>query len=287
MRQIPLSIFNRAAKPSQQPVVEEPVQEVTEQIPVTEVQEESVAEPEKTVAETEQEPATETAAEGAQAAITEEPAEAATEETDKSNIGLEEDTKEKIKALAEEEKPKRKRTKKTEEDVPVTSASMKMTGASKLPDAVALVCIDYEDPSYDEFMEHMNEAMLHTVFDERADAGVIKSILSNLSRCYDNATRKYAEVSTKLETISNKSYGLIMRQVAANSVGSNEAERKRAGLHAPEAYKAAGGKTVNLYAIEAGLRKQVTELQTIIRQIEFRKSAIIAYLTAEKMDFNA
>ena len=295
MRQIPLSIFGRAPRPSHDELtaekssVTEPVKQETESssspipenIPVKE--EEAVAETDSVV-ENSEAAATQNVDEVTAADnLVKEELEVATKE--ESAEAPKENSKP-VSSEEVEERPKRRRSsKKTEEQNEITSVSMKLTGASKLPDVVALIVPEYEDPSYDEFMEHMNQALLHTVFDERADAGVIKVILSNLARCYDNATRKYADVSSKLETIANKNYGLIARQIAANSVGSNDAERKKIGLAAPEVYKTSN-KTVNLYAAEAGLRRQMNELQTIIKQIEFKKSAIIAYLTAEKMDAN-
>lgn len=301
MRQIPLSIFGRNAKVpakeettpvtkvvEKEPVIPEPVVEPDPEPvptvkptpePITELPAEPITEDKETVPEEVTSEVTE------EAPPEEKPKEEPAEEPKEEPVKKPEEVKEPEPEQAEIEEPKKKRTaKKTVEKAAEATASMKMTGATKLMDAVSLVVPEYEDPSYAEFMEHMEQALLRTVFDERADAGVIKVILSNLARCYDNATRKYADVSAKLETVANKNYGLIIRQTAANSIGSNEAERKRNGLHAPEVYKGAGGKTVNLFAIEAGLRKQALELQTIIKQIEFKKSAIIAYLTASKQD---
>ena len=281
MRQIPSSIFGRAisAAPKEEPSVQE---EIKEEVSIEEVEEvkpeAEEVKAEEVVEESVKEPEEEIKVEEVEATESEQTSEPEKEE----EVKAEEPT--------QEEAPKKRRTRKTaaatvaEDAPPIVNASMKMTGTSKLPDAVALVVPEYEDPTFTEFMEHMNEALLHTVFDERADAGVIKVVLSNLARCYDNATRKYAEVSSKLETISNKSFGLIVRQTAANSLGANDAERKRNGLHAPEVYKGTGSKTLNLFAIEAGLRKQALELQMIIKQIEFKKSAIIGYLTASKQD---
>lgn len=286
MRQIPSSIFGRAVStiPKEEPSVQE---EIKEEVSIEEVEEvkseaEDVKAEEVKIEEVVEEPVEESEEE----IKTEEVETIEPEQTSES----EKEEEVKAEEPTQEEAPKKRRTRKTavatvaEDAPPVVNASMKMTGTSKLPDAVALVVPEYEDPTFTEFMEHMNEALLHTVFDERADAGVIKVVLSNLARCYDNATRKYAEVSSKLETISNKSFGLIVRQTAANSLGTNDAERKRNGLHAPEVYKGTGSKTLNLFAIEAGLRKQALELQMIIKQIEFKKSAIIGYLTASKQD---
>lgn len=299
MRQIPLSIFGRNMKSvvsEEKPTVETPKTEDPIVVPepepepiVSEIQTEEIKEEVKTeevVSDVQKEiPVTE------EKPIEEEPLKEEPVPEPELHVeeakaeGPETKVEEPEEKAEEQEEPKKKRTRKsTAEKASETNASMKMTGATKLMDAVALVVPEYEDPLYDEFMEHMNEALLRTIFDERADAGVIKVILSNLARCYDNATRKYADVSAKLETVANKSYGLIVRQTAANSIGVNDAERKRNGLHSPEVYKGTGGKTVNLFAVEAGLRKEATELQTIIKQIEFKKSAIIAYLTASKQD---
>ena len=317
-RQIPLSIFSRSTKPDTEksatkivsaakPVTETKLKQVTTEPTVTTIPlptpepEEIPAKTEEVQAKTEEVsvpdpdfhkeelPIEETAS-----AVKEEVVENSTTNAEKQEVKEDKTEEVTAKPVAEpkeeptdkvkEEKPKTRRTsKKTADTDAVVSVSNKMTGATKLADAVAIVVPEYEDPEFDEWLAFMNEALLHTVFNEQADAGVIKVILSNLARAYDNATRQYAKVSANLEIIANKSYGLIMRQTIANSVGANEADRKRNGLHAPEAYKNSG-KTVNLFAIEAGLRKQATEIQMIIKQIEFKKSAIIAYLTAEKID---
>ena len=109
-------------------------------------------------------------------------------------------------------------------------------------------------------------------------------ILANLSCCYDNVTKEYARVNSSLSQLNNKSYGLITRQIALNSVGTNDAIRKRNGMHAPEIYKTSNGKTINLYGVEAALEKQAFYLQMIMKQLDYKRSTLIAYLTANKYE---
>lgn len=189
----------------------------------------------------------------------------------------------------EEVKPKRTRKKtaktktdeETEEIVHVTNSLGKN---QDLRDTTATVVVEYNDPAFEEFKEQLEKDLMRTNFDEQADSGIIKIILSNLSRCFDNTTREYARVNSDLEQLVNKSYGLIPRQIVMNSVGTNEVERKRNGIHAPEVYKSTQGKTVNLYALQAGLEREASYLQMVMKQLEYKRSTLIAYLTANKLE---
>lgn len=208
-----------------------------------------------------------------------------------------EDTKEEVveevKEESQEEKPKKrtrasskKKTLETEdgeEKVEVINVSNSI-GRQNLQDVVAAVIQEYKDPEFEEFKERLEENLKRTSFDDRADTGVVKMILANLSCCYDNVTKEYARVNSSLSQLNNKSYGLITRQIALNSVGTNDAIRKRNGMHAPEIYKTSNGKTINLYGVEAALEKQAFYLQMIMKQLDYKRSTLIAYLTANKYE---
>lgn len=208
-----------------------------------------------------------------------------------------EDTKEEVveetKEEPQEEKPKKrtrasskKKTLETEdgeEKVEVVNVSNSI-GRQNLQDVVAAVIQEYKDPEFEEFKERLEENLKRTSFDDRADTGVVKMILANLSCCYDNVTKEYARVNSSLSQLNNKSYGLITRQIALNSVGTNDAIRKRNGMHAPEIYKTSNGKTINLYGVEAALEKQAFYLQMIMKQLDYKRSTLIAYLTANKYE---
>lgn len=229
---------------------------------------------------------------------TEEVAETVEEVTEKTveNTTVE-DTKEEVveetKEEPQEEKPKKrtrasskKKTLETEdgeEKVEVINVSNSI-GRQNLQDVVASVIQEYKDPEFEEFKERLEENLKRTSFDDRADTGVVKMILANLSCCYDNVTKEYARVNSSLSQLNNKSYGLITRQIALNSVGTNDAIRKRNGMHAPEIYKTSNGKTINLYGVEAALEKQAFYLQMIMKQLDYKRSTLIAYLTANKYE---
>lgn len=219
--------------------------------------------------------------------VKEEPSEEGKEET-------EEETKEEEPAApetpdeepAEEEPKKTKRSKKTikAETPKVVNISNALKKNLELTDALKDVVPDYQDTAFEEFKEQMDRDLLRTAFDETADAGVIKVILSNLGRCYDNAAKQYAEINKNLEHLTNKSYGLITRQIVMNTNGANEAERKQNGVHAPEVYKTPGGSTINLYALQAALEAEAIYVQMVMKKLEYKRSTLIAFLTANKLE---
>ena len=221
----------------------------------------------------------------------EEVAEKTVEDTTVENT--KEEVVEEVKEESQEEKPKKrtrasskKKTLETEdgeEKVEVINVSNSI-GRQNLQDVVAAVIQEYKDPEFEEFKERLEENLKRTSFDDRADTGVVKMILANLSCCYDNVTKEYARVNSSLSQLNNKSYGLITRQIALNSVGTNDAIRKRNGMHAPEIYKTSNGKTINLYGVEAALEKQAFYLQMIMKQLDYKRSTLIAYLTANKYE---
>ena len=143
---------------------------------------------------------------------------------------------------------------------------------------------DYIDTAFEEFKTQMEEDMLRTAFDEQADTGVIKVILSNLGRCFDNATSEYAKVNTYLEQLTNKTYGIIPRQITLNSNGANEVARKQNGVRAPEIYTTPDGKTMNLYALQAALEAEAIYLQAVLKKLEYKRSTLVAFLTANKQE---
>lgn len=227
------------------------------------------------------------------AETTEEVAETVEEVTDTTVEDTKEEVVEEAKEESQEEKPKKrtrasskKKTLETEdgeEKVEVINVSNSI-GRQNLQDVVAAVIQEYKDPEFEEFKERLEENLKRTSFDDRADTGVVKMILANLSCCYDNVTKEYARVNSSLSQLNNKSYGLITRQIALNSVGTNDAIRKRNGMHAPEIYKTSNGKTINLYGVEAALEKQAFYLQMIMKQLDYKRSTLIAYLTANKYE---
>ena len=211
-------------------------------------------------------------------------------------VTTEENTVEDNKEEQVEEKPKKRtRTsskKKTlemddgDEKVEIINVSNAIGKSQNLQDVIATVIQEYKDPEFEEFKERLEENLLRTSFDDRADTGVIKMILANLSCCFDNVTKEYARVNSCLSQLNNKSYGLITRQIALNSIGTNDANRKRNGVHAPEIYKTSNGKTINLYGLEAALEKESLYLQMVMKQLEYKRSTLIAYLTANKLESN-
>lgn len=227
--------------------------------------------------------------------VPEEPVEKTVEEPaqpEPEEIKAEEPAKEKpVEEEAEKEEPPKKtrkratKTKTEEEPEEVICVNNNLKQGQDLRDAVASVTVEYYDPAFAAFKEQLEKDLLRTAFDDQADSGIVRMILSNLSRCFDNVTREYAFVNSNLEQLTNKSYGLIPRQIVMNATaGTNEVSRKRNGVHAPEVYKTDSGSTINLYALQAGLEQEAAYLQMIMKQLEYKRSTLIAYLTANKLE---
>lgn len=266
------------AEPVQVPVEEKlAIEEMVPDIPAKVIPEEPV---EKTV----EEPIVEKTAE--------EPAQPEPEEIKAEEPAKEEPEEEKpVKEEAEKEEPPKKtrkrsaKTKTEEEPEEVVCVNNNLKKGQDLRDAVASVTVEYYDPAFAAFKEQLEKDLVRTNFDDQANSGIVRMILSNLSRCFDNVTREYAFVNSNLEQLTNKSYGLIPRQIVMNATaGTNEVSRKRNGVHAPEVYKTDSGSTINLYALQAGLEQEAAYLQMIMKQLEYKRSTLIAYLTANKLE---
>lgn len=275
-----LAIEITTPEPEPEPVKPEPVEETTAEVkPIPEkVTEDPV--PEETKPEEIKEEPEE---------VKEEPEETKKEpeETEKEPESVPEEE-----PATEPKKPKRTRktSKKAEtaekpaEEPEIINVTTSLGKNQELTDALAVVVPPYTDTAFEEFKEQMEADLLRTAFDEQADTAVIKVILSNLSRCYDNAAKEYAKVNMHLERLANKTYGLIPRQIIANSNGLNEAARKQNGIHAPEIYTAPNGETMNLYALQAALEAEVIYLQMVMKKLEYKRSTLISFLTANKLE---
>ena len=267
---------------------------MTEEIPAK-IMEEKTEEPvEETAAETVDEKTEEPTEEKVEKPA-EEKVEESVEEKEPVEETAEEAKEEKTEEPAAEEvkKPRRTRksTKKAETEAPKDPEETKIVNVTnnlnknqEVADACAVVIPVYTDTEFEDFKEQLEEDLKWTSFDEHADTGQIRIIVSHLSRCFDNVSRQYAKTNTRLEQLSNKTYGIIPRQIILNSNGSNEATRKQNGVHAPEVYKGTDGKTINLYALQGALEAESIYLQTIMRQLEFKRSTLISYLNAHKME---
>ena len=120
-------------------------------------------------------------------------------------IKAEEPAKEKpVEEEAEKEEPPKKTRKRStkvkteEEPEEVICVNNNLKQGQDLRDAVASVTVEYYDPAFAAFKEQLEKDLLRTAFDDQADSGIVRMILSNLSRCFDNVTREYAFVNSNL-----------------------------------------------------------------------------------------
>ena len=200
---------------------------------------------------------------------------------------VEEKSPEPAAAEQAEEKPKKKTSKakqKTETEEEIIHVRNSLGKNQDLREALASVLPEYNDPAFEEFKKNLMDDLRLTTFNADATSAEIRVVLSRLSQCYDNVAFQYADINKNLEQLANKTYGLITRQIAVNAIGANDAARKKNSIHAPEVYKDASGKTMNLYALQAGLEQEAMFLQMVMKSLDYKRSTLIAYLTANKLE---
>lgn len=251
------------AEPATEPIpekitIEEPTKEEVSAEPV---KEETTVEPEPTIT-----------------AVTETPAETTPEEPEKTEKKTKRTRKTTKKADSAEEK-----TEKPEEPefIHVTND----LGENKeVTDAIREVMPKYTDTAFDEFKEKLEHDLRLTRFEPNTDTGMMRIILMHMNQCFENVVNEYTRVSTNLEQLTNKNYGLITRQIILNSNGSNEISRKQNGAQAPAVYKTPDGQEINLYALQAALDAEMTYLKGKMQILEYARSNLISYLTAHKYE---
>lgn len=187
----------------------------------------------------------------------------------------------------EEKKPKKRTTKakpKTDVEEEIINVRNTLPKNQDIKDIIASVMPKYTDSAFEEFKENLKDDLKFTTFDKNATSAEIRVVLSRLCKCFDNVSFEYARINGDLESLSNKTYGLITRQISMNSVGANDAERKKNGAYAPEIYKDPSGKTINLYALQALLDREADYLRTIMKMLDYKRQSIISYINTHKLD---
>ena len=293
-------------RPDQQAVIDQDIQEKQATVPVEEKLAIEVMVPEVPVAESKETvPVAEPATEPIPEKITiEEPAKEETaEESAKEETSVEpeptitavaetpaETTPEEPEKTEKKTKRTRKTTKKTEpaeekEESPTFIHVTNELGENKeVTDAIREVMPKYTDTAFDEFKEKLEHDLRLTRFEPNTDTGMMRIILMHMNQCFENVVNEYTRVSTNLEQLTNKNYGLITRQIILNSNGSNEISRKQNGAQAPAVYKTPDGQEINLYALQAALDAEMTYLKGKMQILEYARSNLISYLTAHKYE---
>lgn len=293
-------------RPDQQAVIDQDIQEKQATVPVEEKLAIEVMVPEVPVAESKETiPVAEPTTEPIPEKITiEEPAKEETvEESAKEETSVEPEstiitaTETPAKTTPEEPEKTEKKTKRTrkttkktepaeekEENPTFVNVTNDLGENKEVTDVIREVMPKYTDTAFDEFKEKLEHDLRLTRFEPNTDTGMMRIILMHMNQCFENVVNEYTRVSTNLEQLTNKNYGLITRQIILNSNGSNEISRKQNGAQAPAVYKTPDGQEINLYALQAALDAEMTYLKGKMQILEYSRSNLISYLTAHKYE---
>ena len=140
------------------------------------------------------------------------------------------------------------------------------------------------DDKWDEFQKRINEKFDKIQLDTDINLGSLKFTLSMVASLYPELRMARAEVNSDWDTLTNKLTGLIPRQQIMNLNGSSADMRKKKSYEACESYKIDGIRgTINLYDLEATLRKRKEWIQAKEDSLNKIHSCAIGYLTIFKL----
>lgn len=140
------------------------------------------------------------------------------------------------------------------------------------------------DDKWDEFQKRINEKFDKIQLDTDINLGSLKFTLSMVASLYPELRMARAEVNSDWDTLTNKLTGLIPRQQIMNLNGTSADMRKKKSYEACENYKIDGIRgTINLYDLEATLRKRKEWIQAKEDSLNKIHSCAIGYLTIFKL----
>ena len=140
------------------------------------------------------------------------------------------------------------------------------------------------DDKWDEFQKRINEKFDKIQLDTDINPGSLKFTLSMVASLYPELRMARAEVNSDWDTLTNKLTGLIPRQQIMNLNGTSADMRKKKSYEACENYKIDGIRgTINLYDLEATLRKRKEWIQAKEDSLNKIHSCAIGYLTIFKL----
>ena len=140
------------------------------------------------------------------------------------------------------------------------------------------------DDKWDEFQKRINEKFDKIQLDTDINPGSLKFTLSMVASLYPELRMARAEVNSDWDTLTNKLTGLISRQQIMNLNGTSADMRKKKSYEACENYKIDGIRgTINLYDLEATLRKRKEWIQAKEDSLNKIHSCAIGYLTIFKL----
>jgi len=145
-----------------------------------------------------------------------------------------------------------------------------------------------KDDKWDEVKADIEKDLEKLHIDTNIQIGALKILLTTLPNIYARVRPLKAEYDCLLDSLTNKVTGLIIRQQNINSGGLGQlTARKKKAFASPENFKLEGTRsTINLYDYEIVIRYRREWLQSVMDQLENKKSCMIGLLSIMKVENN-
>jgi hypothetical protein len=131
------------------------------------------------------------------------------------------------------------------------------------------------DPNWDETVKWIESAMEKLRFEDDINIGSIKIIIPQIANTYAEIEKMKAEYDAIFETLND----ITTRQYAKNSVGNNDADRKRNGHNSVEDIYG-----MNAYDYIIVFRSRQKYLDAQLRALKFKKDCMIGALSLLKLE---
>lgn len=198
----------------------------------------------------------------------------------------------------EEEKPKRgKRNtrKKTAKEPKVATKADQSTEADTVEifttrisyeDAVMAIRHPFANEEFETLKEEITEELNSIIISEDMNSITAKAVNAQLAALYQKVWFEHQASKTFYENLIQKDNGLIDRvKYASIGEGSNDAQRRKAGIEACIRYTAPGAtEPVNLFELLDYAREQFYFFDNVMRHLSYKKDIMISMNAALKIE---
>lgn len=202
-----------------------------------------------------------------------------------------------VEPVQEEEKPKkakRNSRKKTTKEPKVAKETQSteadtveiFTTRMSYEDAVMAIRHPFANEEFEMLREEITEELNSIVISEDMNSITAKAVNAQLAALYQKVWFEHQAAKTFYENLIQKDNGLIDRvKYASIGEGSNDAQRRKAGIEACIRYTAPGAtEAVNLFELLDYAREQFYFFDNVMRHLSYKKDIMISMNAALKIE---
>lgn len=172
------------------------------------------------------------------------------------------------------------------EETPKEEENLQEVTPMTFAEATLAVKGKFVDEEWEAYMEEISTSIDEIVIDPDMNPAIVKQTLAELSKLKDSIWLKYAGTKSLYDRLaSEKPEGLIERTKRINlGTGTNDLERKKAGVLACMRFVNEEGQCIDLFEIADEARDRQLFFEGVLGQIKFKSSVLITYSGAMKLD---